>query len=92
MEITKFVVNDRQILILGTDVGTVEIYYLDETMGPLDKNQQKLLNFKDFESFQPSKRRDVRLESTLMKDFKIAKEKDLQIIKLKYARDVGLIV
>lgn len=92
MEITKFVVNDRQILILGTDVGTIEIYYLDERSTKIDKNHQKLMKIENFEGFQINRKRDMKLQSTLMKNFPIEKNKELQVIKLKYARDVGLIV
>lgn len=46
----------------------------------------------DFEGFQPVKRRDVTLKSTLMCSFAIEPGRKLQVVKLKYARDVGLIV
>lgn len=87
MEITKFVVNDRQILILGTDVGTVEIYYLDEA-APKPVNPGRIT----YDFSRSYKRRDVKLKSTLMKRFQIEENRDLQVIKLRYARDVGLIV
>jgi len=92
MEITKFVVNERLILIIGTDVGTIEVYYLDETSSRIDKDHQKLIKIQHIDGFQPAKRRDLKLQSTLMKHFSIEKDKDLQVVKLKYARDVGLIV
>lgn len=91
MEISRFVVNDRLILIAGTDIGTIEIYYLDEVSNENEADRRLHEQLKDFEGFQ-IKKRDVRLTSTLMRHFAMDKEKDLQTIKLKYARDVGLIV
>jgi WD40 repeat protein len=88
MEITKFVVNDRQILVCGTDVGTIEIYYLDETQKPTSKESHS----QNYEGYQSSKKRDVMLKSTLMRNFSIEPGRKLQIVKLKYAKDIGLIV
>ena len=30
MQIGKYIVNDKVILIVGTDVGKIEVYYIDE--------------------------------------------------------------
>lgn len=92
MEITKFVVNDRQILILGTDVGTIEIYYIDEISAALDSSRKTGGRVLSNNFTTTVNKRDLKLVSSLMRSFAVEEGKDLQIVKLKYARDVGLIV
>lgn len=91
MEITRFIVNDYLILIVGTNCGKVEIYYIDEKPAIEEAIHKNIIDNKK-KNEKASKDDKLRDSAILHKVFDMDKENELIISKLQYAKGVGLIV
>jgi len=99
MEINRFVVNNRQILIIGTNVGTIEVYYLEESAPVANKKSNSLasnsyLKRRRVDKLFCSHMKTITVERRYLKHDRMDDKDDnneLQIVKVRYAKDVGLI-
>ena len=99
MEITRYIVNDKLILIVGTDVHKIEIYYIDEKPLIEEAFQKKQKsNMKEY-NYRNNKQDKIRDSALMIKTFDMVGKDELfdttnpvYIVKLQYASRVGLIV